>query len=98
MMNTVRKLPVGIQDFEKLRKENCLYVDKTQYVYQLAQTVSPYFLARPRRFGKSLFLSTLKAYFEGKKELFEGLKIAGLEKEWTKYPVIYLDFNNSEYS
>ncbi|MDR1153075.1 MAG: AAA family ATPase, partial [Bacteroidales bacterium] len=92
-MNTVRKLPVGIQDFEKLRKENCLYVDKTQYVYQLAQTVSPYFLARPRRFGKSLFLSTLKAYFEGKKELFEGLKIAGLEKEWTEYPVIYLDFN-----
>ncbi|MDR1172839.1 MAG: ATP-binding protein [Bacteroidales bacterium] len=97
-MNTVRKLPVGIQDFEKLRKENCLYVDKTQYVYQLTQTVCPYFLARPRRFGKSLFLSTLKAYFEGKKELFEGLKIAGLEKEWAQYPVIYLDFNKSEYS
>ncbi|MDR1201586.1 MAG: AAA family ATPase, partial [Tannerellaceae bacterium] len=97
-MNTIRKLPIGIQDFEKLRKDNCLYVDKTQYVYQLTLTSSPYFLGRPRRFGKSLFLSTLKAYFEGKKELFEGLKISELEKDWTKYPVIYLDFNNSEYS
>jgi len=92
-MNTTRKLPIGIQDFEKLRKDNCLYVDKTHFVYQLAQTSSPYFLGRPRRFGKSLFLSTLKAYFEGKKELFEGLKIAELEKEWIKYPVFYLDFN-----
>jgi hypothetical protein len=97
-MNTIRKLPIGIQDFEKLRKDNCLYVDKTQYVYQLAQTSSPYFLGRPRRFGKSLFLSTLKAYFEGKKELFEGLKIAELEKEWVQYPVIYLDFNRESYT
>ena len=96
-MNTIRKLPIGIQDFEKLRKDNCLYVDKTHFVYQLAQTSSPYFLGRPRRFGKSLFLSTLKAYFEGKKELFEGLKIAELEKDWAKYPIIYLDFNKSEY-
>src|SRR5215475_14028236 len=92
-MNAMRKLPIGIQDFEKLRKDNCLYVDKTQYIYLLGQTSSPYFLGRPRRFGKSLFLSTLKAYFEGKKELFEGLKIAELEKEWTQYPIIYLDFN-----
>jgi hypothetical protein len=92
-MNTTRKLPVGIQDFEKFREENCLYVDKTRYVYQLTQTACLYFLGRPRRFGKSLFLSTLKAYFEGKRKLFEGLKIAGLEKEWTRYPVIYLDFN-----
>jgi len=97
-MNTMRKLPIGIQDFEKLRRDNCLYIDKTQYVYQLVQTSSPYFLGRPRRFGKSLFISTLKAYFEGKKELFEGLKIAELEKDWVKYPVIYLDFNKSEYS
>jgi len=96
-MNILRKLPIGIQDFEKLRRDNCLYVDKTQYVYQLGQTSSPYFLGRPRRFGKSLFLSTLKAYFEGKKELFEGLKIAELEKEWVKYPVIYLDFNTESY-
>ena len=96
-MNTIRKLPIGIQDFEYLRKESFLYVDKTQYVYQLLQHGKPYFLGRPRRFGKSLFLSTLKAYFEGKKELFEGLKIAELEKEWTKYPVIYLDFNRESY-
>jgi len=81
-MNRIRKLPIGIQDFKKLRKDNCLYVDKTQFVYQLAQTSSPYFLGRPRRFGKSLFLSTLKAYFEGEKELFDGLKIAELEKDW----------------
>ncbi|MDR1730144.1 MAG: ATP-binding protein [Prevotellaceae bacterium] len=92
-MNTIRKLPIGIQDFEKLRSKNFIYVDKTHYVYLLAQLGVPYFLGRPRRFGKSLFLSTLKAYFEGKKELFEGLKIAGLEKDWTKYPIIYLDFN-----
>jgi hypothetical protein len=97
-MDTIRKLPIGIQDFEKLRKDNCLYVDKTQYVYQLTQTSSPYFLGRPRRFGKSLFLSMLKAYFEGKRELFEGLKIAELEKEWVQYPVIYLDFNRESYA
>jgi hypothetical protein len=92
-MNAMRKLPIGIQDFEYLRTNNFLYVDKTEYAYQLAHFGKPYFLGRPRRFGKSLFLSTLKAYFEGKKELFEGLKIAELEKEWTKYPVFYLDFN-----
>lgn len=86
-------MPIGIQDFEKLRNGNYRYVDKTLYVHLLAKTDSPYFLSRPRRFGKSLFLSTLKAYFEGKKELFEGLQIAGLEKEWTKYPVLHLDFN-----
>jgi len=91
-MNTVRKLPIGIQDFEDLRTNNYLYVDKTQYIYLLLQG-KPYFLGRPRRFGKSLFLSTLKAYFEGKKELFEGLKLAELEKDWIKYPVFYLDFN-----
>jgi hypothetical protein len=91
-MNAIRKLPIGIQDFEYLRTNNYVYVDKTQYIYQLLQG-KPYFLGRPRRFGKSLFLSTLKAYFEGKKELFEGLKIAELEEEWIKYPVIYIDFN-----
>jgi hypothetical protein len=92
-MNTSREMPVGIQDFEKLRKGNYVYVDKTQYVYELGRKERPYFLGRPRRFGKSLFLSTLKAYFEGKKELFEGLAIAGLEKEWIEYPVFYIDFN-----
>jgi len=96
-MNTIRKLPIGIQDFEKLRTNSFLYVDKTQYVYQLAQLGVPYFLGRPRRFGKSLFLSTLKAYFEGKKGLFEGLKIAELEKDWIEYSIIYLDFNRESY-
>ncbi|MDR2362383.1 MAG: AAA family ATPase, partial [Prevotellaceae bacterium] len=92
-MNTSRKLPIGIQDFEDLRTNNYLYVDKTAYIYQLATSGKPYFLSRPRRFGKSLFLSTLKAYFLGKKELFDGLAIAELEKEWVEYPVIYIDFN-----
>ena len=68
-MNAIRKLPIGIQDFEYLRTNNFLYVDKTHYIFQLMQDGEPYFLSRPRRFGKSLFLSTLKAYFEGKKEL-----------------------------
>ena len=92
-----RKLPVGIQDFEKLRTNNCLYVDKTAYVYRLTREISPYFLGRPRRFGKSLLLSTLKAYFLGKKELFEGLAIADLEKEWIEYPVFHLDMNVESY-
>ncbi|MDR1130739.1 MAG: ATP-binding protein [Prevotellaceae bacterium] len=95
--STLRKMPVGVQDFEKLRTGNNVYVDKTQYIYQLFQLDAPYFLSRPRRFGKSLFLSTLKAYFEGKRELFEGLKIAELEKDWAQYPVFYLDFNRESY-
>ncbi|MDR0543415.1 MAG: ATP-binding protein [Dysgonamonadaceae bacterium] len=96
-MSNVRELPVGIQDFEKLRTENFLYVDKTQYIYPLTVRSRPYFLGRPRRFGKSLFLSTLKAYFLGKKELFEGLAIAEQEKEWLEYPVFYIDFNEEGY-
>ena len=74
-----RKLPIGIQDFENLRKNDYVYVDKTEYIYRLVNSGKPYFLSRPRRFGKSLFLSTLRAYFEGKKELFTGLKIMELE-------------------
>ena len=96
-MNTMRKLPIGIQDFEYLRTNNYVYVDKTEYIYKLLQHGKPYFLGRPRRFGKSLFLSTLKAYFEGKKEIFEGLKIAELEKKWIEYPVFYFDFNRESY-
>ncbi|MBO6214119.1 MAG: ATP-binding protein, partial [Lachnospiraceae bacterium] len=96
-----RKLPIGMQDFEKLRKGNYLYVDKTDYVYKLAQSGLPYFLSRPRRFGKSLFLSTLRAYFEGKKELFKGLKIEELEAEnpepWQEYPIFYFDFNKKNF-
>ena len=96
-----RKLPVGIQSFEKLIDSHNLYVDKTEYIYQLVHTDVPYFLSRPRRFGKSLLLSTMKAYWEGKKELFSGLKIEELEKDnpdaWQAYPVFYFDFNGRNY-
>ncbi|MDR3269126.1 MAG: AAA family ATPase, partial [Tannerella sp.] len=93
-----RKLPVGIQDFEKLRTVGFVYVDKTAYVYRLAYESAPCFLGRPRRFGKSLLLSTLKAYFLGKKELFDGLALAELEKDWVEYPVFYLDLNVASYT
>ncbi|WP_191015949.1 ATP-binding protein [Treponema zioleckii] len=87
-----RNLPIGIQDFEKLRKNDFVYVDKTRFVYKLAQSKCPYFLSRPRRFGKSLFLSTLEAYFLGKKDLFKGLAIEKLEEQndepWQVYPVL----------
>jgi hypothetical protein len=92
-----RFMPVGIQDFESLRKEGYLYIDKTAYIWKLVSEGKPYFLSRPRRFGKSLLLSTIKAYFQGKKNLFDGLAIAGLETEWRKYPVVYLDLNPSRY-
>jgi len=89
--------PIGIQNFEKIRKDGYLYIDKTALIYQLAHTGSYYFLSRPRRFGKSLLLSTLEAYLQGKKELFNGLAIEHLEKEWTKYPVLHLDLNARHY-
>ena len=95
MIDLSRKLPIGIQTFEKLRKEGYLYVDKTALVWQMVSTSTPYFLSRPRRFGKSLLLSTFEAYFEGKKELFEGLAIEDLEQEWVTYPVLHLDLNGS---
>lgn len=97
-----RKLPVGIQAFAKLRTDDFLYVDKTEYIYNLAHNNIPYFLSRPRRFGKSLLLSTMKAYWEGKKELFSGLRIEELEADnpdaWKQYPVFYFDFNGINYS
>ena len=93
-----RYLPIGIQDFEKLRNGNYLYVDKTKYVYELTRTSTPYFLSRPRRFGKSLLISTIEAYFEGKRELFHGLAIEKLEKDWIEYPVLHFDFNGQNYS
>jgi hypothetical protein len=96
-MEALKNLPIGVQDFEKLRKGDYLYVDKTALMYQLVSTGSYYFLSRPRRFGKSMLLSTLHAYFSGKKELFEGLAIEKLEKDWTTYPVLHLDLNVSEY-
>lgn len=93
----IKKLPIGIQDFPYLREYGFHYVDKTNFVYQLADSGKSYFLSRPRRFGKSLFLSTLKAYFEGRQDLFEGLAITELEKDWIKYPVLRLDLNAAQY-
>ncbi len=93
-----RKYPIGIQNFEKLRTDGYVYVDKTAWVYKLVNTGSYYFLSRPRRFGKSLLLSTIEAYLEGKRELFEGLAIEQLEKNWTKYPILHLDLNTEKYT
>ena len=105
-MTMTRKLPIGIQSFEKLRRDGYLYIDKTPFLWQLVQVSSPFFLSRPRRFGKSLFLSTLAAYFRGKKELFKDLYLEKAEEEqaaqenrtpWQAYPVLYLDFNTGQY-
>ena len=105
-MSLSRKLPIGIQSFEKLRRDSYLYIDKTPFIRKLIQFSNPYFLSRPRRFGKSLFLSTLAAYFLGQKELFKGLYLEQAEEEqavhenraaWEVYPVLYLDFNTGNY-
>ena len=97
MNSVLRKLPIGIQTFEDIRRDNYLYVDKTAFVWRIANTGKPYFLSRPRRFGKSLLLSTFEAYFKGKKELFEGLAIEQMEKEWRQFPVLHLDLNAKKY-
>lgn len=91
------KYPIGIQDFKKLRTNGYSYVDKSRFVYKLATEGEYYFLSRPRRFGKSLFLSTLEAYFQGKKELFKGLAIYDLETEWKKYPIFHIDLNTANF-
>ena len=91
------KFPIGIQNFESLRNDNYVYVDKTALIYKLADTGRYYFLSRPRRFGKSLLVSTLEAYFSGKKELFRGLAIENLEKDWEEYPILHLDLNTAKY-
>ena len=90
--------PIGIQSFEDIRRCGYVYVDKTELIYKLAATGKYYFLSRPRRFGKSLLVSTMEAYFQGKKELFEGLAIASLEKDWTEYPVLHLDLSGVAYN
>jgi len=92
------KYPIGVQDFESLRQDGYLYVDKTALIYKLVSTGRYYFLSRPRRFGKSLLVSTLAAYFRGKKELFKGLAMEELEKDWTIHPVLHLDFNTGRYN
>ena len=89
--------PIGIQNFEDLRRNEYVYVDKTHHIHRLATTGKYYFLSRPRRFGKSLLMSTMEAYFKGRKELFKGLALEQLEKDWTQYPVLHLDLNGSKY-
>ena len=89
--------PVGIQSFEKIREGGYCYIDKTSLIYSLIKSGQYYFLSRPRRFGKSLLISTLEAYFLGKKELFKGLAMEGLEKDWTTHPVLHLDLNTQKY-
>ncbi len=93
----MKKLPLGIQTFEKIINEDLVYVDKTEYVFRLVEKGNYFFLSRPRRFGKSLLLSTLKSYFQGKKDLFQGLKISDLEKNWKTYPVVHIDYSVVEY-
>lgn len=97
MKLNIRRYPIGIQNFEQLRNRNCVYVDKTELVYRLVTTDQIYFFSRPRRFGKSLLVSTLEAYFQGKKELFNGLAMEQLETEWTVYPVLHIDFSMTKY-
>ena len=92
------KYPIGIQNFEKIRNDGYVYVDKTELIYKLADMGSYYFLSRPRRFGKSLLISTMDAYFSGKRELFKGLAIEKLEHDWTQYPILHLDLNNEKYN
>ncbi|NDV58429.1 ATP-binding protein [Bacteroides sp. 519] len=98
-MNTIaRKLSIGIQTFEKIRTGNYLYADKTDLVWEIANKGKPYFLSRPRRFGKSLLISTFESYFAGRKDLFKGLAIEQLETEWETYPVLHLDLNAEKYN
>ena len=98
MKHPLQRLPIGIQNFESLRKDGYLYVDKTEKIYDLMDCGRYYFLSRPRRFGKSLLMSTIKAFYEGKKELFEGLAIAQKDVDWTARPIFHLDFNANQYN
>ena len=94
---TLKPLPVGIQTFEKIIAQNCLYVDKTAYIHKMLKVSNYIFLSRPRRFGKSLLVSTLQSYFEGRKDLFKGLYIEQVEKDWTEYPVLRFDMSSSKH-
>ena len=97
-MQQLKRCPVGIQTFSEIIENNYVYVDKTEYVYRLTHSDAKYFfLSRPRRFGKSLFTSTLRSYFEGRRDLFKGLVISGLETEWTEYPVLYFDMSRAKH-
>ena len=97
-MEEIRKYPVGMQTFAEIREKNYVYVDKTKYIVDFLKQGSKYvFLSRPRRFGKSLFVSTLQAYYEGKKELFEGLALGDYEKNWVKHPVLHFDMSTAKH-
>ena len=91
------KYPIGIQNFEEVRRGGYAYVDKTALMYKMVSEGKYYFLSRPRRFGKSLLLSTMEAYFSGKKDMFDGLAIAEKETEWNEYPILHLDLNTEKY-
>ena len=97
MDKQLKKCPLGVQTFEKIIEENLLYIDKTQYIYSLVQNYKYVFFNRPRRFGKSLLVSTLRSYFEGKKELFKGLAIEKLETEWAEHPVLHFDMSTAKH-
>ena len=97
MLVTGRKLPIGIQTFEDIRNDGYLYVDKTALMWTMANIGKPFFLSRPRRFGKSLLISTFEAYFKGRRDLFTGLAVEQLEKKWEEYPVLHLDLNAEKY-
>ena len=94
---TLKRLPVGIQTYSKLVEQDCLYIDKTEYIWKMMKVSNNIFLSRPRRFGKSLLVSTLQAYFEGRRELFMGLYIDKVEKEWTEYPVLRFDMSTAKH-
>ena len=97
METTIRRFPIGIQTFDKIIEDNYLYIDKTGYIDEIANTYQYVFLSRPRRFGKSLLSSTFHCYFEGRKELFEGLKAGEVKKEWTKHPVFHFDMSTAKH-
>ena len=92
------KYPIGIQSFDKIITGGFVYIDKTALIYKMVTEGSIYFLSRPRRFGKSLLISTLDCYFRGRKELFKGLAVDELEKEWAEYPVFHIDFNGCNFA
>ena len=97
-MMELQNLPIGIQDFESLRRSDFLYIDKTELIYKMIKGGRYYFLSRPRRFGKSLLMSTIHAVFDGKRELFEGLAIVDKpDMDWVKHPVLHLDLNTNKY-
>ena len=98
MLVTGRKLPIGIQTFEDIRNDGYLYVDKTALMWTIANIGKPFFLSRPRRFGKGLLISTFEVYFKGRRELFTGLAVEELEKKWEEHPVLHLDLNARKYT